>query len=115
MSTWWIVLIMLVTVVVISMRLRAGETNIVTMEKIQQGALVIDVRTPAEFASGHYKGAINIPVADLQARLAEIGDKQKPLVVYCASGIRSAKAAGILVAAGFTDVTNAGTQGNLGQ
>jgi phage shock protein E len=49
----------------------------------------------------------------LQDRLAEIGDKNKAVVIYCASGMRSAKAARILTAAGFTDVTNAGGLSNL--
>jgi phage shock protein E len=84
------------------------------MEKIKQGALVIDVRTAAEYAGGHYKGAIHISVTELMTRLSEIGDKQKPLVVYCASGRRSAQAAKILVDAGFQDVTNAGGLANLG-
>lgn len=83
-------------------------------EKIKQGALVLDVRTPGEYQSGHYTKAVNIPVQELQARLAEVGnDKKRPVVVYCASGMRSAQAARILTAAGFTDVTNAGGLRNL--
>lgn len=81
--------------------------------KIKQGATVVDVRTPQEYATGHYEGATNIPLQDLQGRLTELGDKQKAIVVYCASGMRSAQAAKVLAAAGFTDVTNAGGLGNL--
>ena len=81
--------------------------------KIEQGATVIDVRSPSEFASGHYPGAINIPLPDVQGRVAELGDKNKAIVVYCASGMRSAQAAKLLAAAGFTDVTNAGGLSNL--
>ena len=77
-------------------------------EKIKSGALVIDVRTEDEFADGHYEGARNIPVNLLPNRLAEIGAKERPIVVYCASGARSAMAAKMLKASGFTDVTNAG-------
>ena len=82
-------------------------------EKIRQGAVVIDVRTPSEYASGHYPGATNIPLHDLRNRLADAGDRKKAIVVYCASGRRSAEAAKILAKAGFTDVTNAGGLGNL--
>jgi phage shock protein E len=90
-----------------------GVTSADVKEKIRQGATTLDVRTPAEYQSGHYTGAKNIPLQDLQDRLAEIGDKNKAVVIYCASGMRSAKAARILTAAGFTDVTNAGGLSNL--
>jgi len=80
----------------------------VVMNKIMAGALIVDVRTPEEFAAGHYKGAVNIPLAEIQSRLSEFGDKNKPVVVYCRSGNRSAKAKAILEANGFRDVTNGG-------
>lgn len=76
-------------------------------------ATVVDVRTPAEFAAGHHPRAINIPVDQVQSRLAEFGDKSKPVVVYCASGSRSGHAKRLLEAAGFRDVTNAGGFYNL--
>jgi phage shock protein E len=77
-------------------------------EKIKQGALVLDVRTAAEFAGGHHPSARNIPVQELQARLKEVGNTSQAIVVYCQSGSRSAMAARILRDAGFADVTNAG-------
>ncbi len=78
------------------------------IEKIKNGAAIVDVRTPAEFADEHYKGALNIPVNQLASRMSEIGPKDRPVVLYCASGARSAMAARMLKAAGFSDVTNAG-------
>lgn len=78
------------------------------LTKIRAGAAVIDVRSPDEFADGAYPGARNIPVNVLTNRLAEVGAKDKPVVVYCASGGRSAVAQQILKASGFVDVTNAG-------
>lgn len=69
---------------------------------------VVDVRTPAEFASGHHPRAINIPVDQVESRLAEFGDKSKPVVVYCASGSRSGRAKQILENAGYKQVINAG-------
>ncbi len=84
-------------------------TNSAIREKLEKGSLVIDVRTPSEFLSGHCNSAKNIPVQELQGRLSELGDKNQPIVVYCASGMRSAMAAKILTQAGFTDVINAGT------
>jgi phage shock protein E len=78
------------------------------LSKIQAGATILDVRSPDEFADGFYPGAKNIPVNQLVNRLADVGPKDKPLVVYCASGGRSAVATQILKANGFVDVTNAG-------
>ena len=108
----WLLIVILVVAAVLVLRAR-GENPSTISQKIHQGARVIDVRTPAEYIAGHYTGATNIPLADLQNRLAEIGDLQKPLVVYCASGMRSAQAAKILTAAGFKDVTNAGSLSKL--
>lgn len=68
---------------------------------VQRGALLLDVRTPKEFAEGHVDGATNIPVEDLDARIAEVASA-KEIVVYCHSGRRSAIAAGKLRAAGHT-------------
>jgi phage shock protein E len=79
----------------------------IVMEKLRAGAIVIDVRTPNEFVGGAYPGAKNIPVSELAGRLAEI-PKDKPVVLYCASGMRSASAAKLMKAAGYADVVNAG-------
>jgi phage shock protein E len=78
-------------------------------KKIRAGAVIIDVRTTAEFADGAYPGAINIPVNALPGRIKAIGPKDKPVIVYCASGSRSAVAHKILKVSGFIDVTNAGS------
>ena len=78
------------------------------LAKIQAGAAIIDVRSPEEFADGAYPGAKNVPINALVNRLNEVGAKDKPIVVYCASGGRSAVAQQILKANGFADVTNAG-------
>ena len=115
MSTTWIGSIILIAVIIVAvMSLGTGCANpAVIQEKISQGALVIDVRTPEEYSSGHYNGATNIPLAELKNHLPDISDKQKPIVVYCASGFRSAKAKQILAAAGFLNVTDAGSLKNL--
>jgi phage shock protein E len=77
-------------------------------DKIAAGARVIDVRTPAEFKDGAYKGAINIPLATLPARMHELEPRTSPIVLYCASGARSGQGARFLKQNGFTDVINAG-------
>lgn len=81
--------------------------------KIQDGALVLDVRGPDEYSEGHFEGAVNIPVQQLASRLAEVGALDRPVVVYCAAGVRAAQAKGILTKAGFKDVTNAGGLADL--
>ena len=89
----------------------AGGT--VISEKIALGAKIIDVRSAAEYAGGHYKKAVNIPVDQLPGRLKEVGAKDQPVIVYCASGMRSASAAALLKREGFVDVTNAGGLSNM--
>jgi phage shock protein E len=82
-------------------------------EKIKQGAKIVDVRTVAEYADGHYPNALNIPLDALQTRIAEFGSKEKCVIVYCASGARSAMAARTLKTLGYTDVINAGGLADL--
>ena len=76
--------------------------------------LVIDVRTPAEYAAGHIAGAQNIDVeaADFGARIASL-DTKAPYLVYCHSGRRSAIAASQMAATGFTDIVDGGAMSDL--
>jgi len=69
---------------------------------------LLDVRTPAEFAEAHVPGATNIPVQELAHRLVELGDRTRPVVVYCRSGARSATAAALLRQGGFGHVHDMG-------
>jgi phage shock protein E len=82
------------------------------MEKIKAGAKIVDVRSPEEFRAGFYPGAVNIPVSDLARRMGEI-EKDRAVVVYCASGGRSGVAAQLLKRAGYADVVNAGGLGDM--
>lgn len=66
---------------------------------LQQGAVILDVRTPAEFAQGHVKGAVNVPLDQLQRSTAKV-PKGKPVITCCRSGARSGMAEGILRKAG---------------
>jgi rhodanese-related sulfurtransferase len=69
------------------------------------GVVILDVRTPKEYASGHVPNAVNIPHDQLAARLAEVNAKPStPVVVYCELGGRAAKAANVLVDAGYENV-----------
>lgn len=74
---------------------------------LQNGAVIIDVRSPEEFRSGHIRQSINIPLGSLSSQLSKI-NKNKPVITCCASGMRSASAKAVLKAAGFEQVYNGG-------
>lgn len=69
-----------------------------------QGALVLDVREASEYRAGHVPGAVNIPLSEVESRIAEL-PKDRPIVVHCAHGRRGAAACSILGERGL-DVTN---------
>ena len=66
---------------------------------------VLDVRTPQEYAEGHVPGAVNVPQDQLASRLAEV-PKDKDVVIYCRSGRRSALAADVLAANGYSRLSH---------
>jgi rhodanese-related sulfurtransferase len=79
----------------------------------REDALVVDVREPNEFAAGHVLGAKNLPLARLEASGADLAKKkERPVIVYCDGGERSAKALATLKKQGFTRVAN--LSGGLG-
>jgi rhodanese-related sulfurtransferase len=80
---------------------------------LQNGAVVIDVRTPQEYANGHYKGAKNIPLDRIDKNIQTIKNLKKPVIVCCASGMRSARAKAFLNKNGITEVHDAGSWYNL--
>jgi rhodanese-related sulfurtransferase len=75
------------------------------MLQSSSNVLVVDVRLPEEYVQGHLKGAINIPLSDLPLRIGAL-EHNRPILVYCQTGIRGAQASTILVKAGFTKVFN---------
>mgnify|MGYP005852636051 CR=1 FL=1 len=83
------------------------------MESLQKmlknpDATLIDVRTKGEYLAGHIGRAINIPLDEIERRIAEINALPKPLVLYCRSGARSGMATQMLRQAGVQDVHNGG-------
>jgi len=83
------------------------------VQLVKNGALIIDVRTEGEFAGGHIKGSINIPVDQLRNNLNKLKDKNKPVITCCASGMRSASAKSLLIQNGYAEVYNAGGWSSL--
>lgn len=81
---------------------------------IAKDAFLVDVRTPGEFAAGHIKGSVNIPLDRIEANIQKFKGKSN-IVVFCRSGNRSGQAKSILAAHGITDVTNGGAIDNVQQ
>lgn len=72
---------------------------------LEQGALLVDVREANEYAEVHAQGATLLPLSELESRFAEL-PKDRPLLMICRSGARSARAGEYLLAQGYSDVTN---------
>jgi len=97
-----------IAVIVLKRILGGGKVaSSIVKQKLESGAIIVDVRTPDEFRDGAYPGAKNIPLSELGRRLDEI-PKDKPVILYCASGARSSSAARAMKQAGYADVINAG-------
>jgi len=117
-----IVMVALVALVAIALAGCGGSAATPTVQKVGgteavgmlDSRVVVDVRTPAEYAAGHIAGARNIDVeaADFPARIATL-DKAAAYLVYCHSGRRSAMAADQMAAAGFTDLVDGGAMSDL--
>lgn len=75
---------------------------------INDGAFLIDVRSSGEFAQGHVKGSVNIPLDRISSQLTKFKGK-KHIVVFCRSGNRSSQAKSILEKNGFSNVVNGRT------
>ena len=74
-----------------------------------EDVVILDVRTPAEYAQRHIKGSVLLPVDELRDKAESLlKDKSKPLFVYCLSGARSSQASSVLSSFGYTKVYNLG-------
>ncbi len=81
---------------------------------IKDGATVVDVRTPSEFAEDHIDGAINIDYSEIGEKAATLlPDKNAKIIIYCKSAKRSAQATATLIKLGYTAVFNLGSMSNL--
>ena len=76
----------------------------------EKGAVIIDVRSPGEFAGGHIKGSKNIPLNEIGAKINEIKKLNKPVIACCASGMRSSQATSILKQNGIDAINGGGWQ-----
>ncbi|MDG2264179.1 MAG: rhodanese-like domain-containing protein [Flavobacteriales bacterium] len=79
---------------------------------MKDGAIVIDVRTPGEFNSGHINGSTNVPLDKIKSKIKKIENLKKPVIFCCASGMRSGQATSIAKSRGI-DVYNGGGWSSL--
>lgn len=111
MKSKWMIALVALSLAVVAPRLMGQDVAEVSVQQAngmsQQGALLLDVREESEYAALHAPQAKLMPLGDVSSRLKEIDAyKDKPVVVVCRSGRRSAKAVAILKEAGFTQVSN---------
>ena len=79
---------------------------------IQQGALLVDVRSSREYHSGALPGAVNLPLEQI-ASGPQVLESDKPIILYCVTGLRSGKAKQIVLSMGFATVHNLGSFRNF--
>lgn len=108
---WIIVAITVILLVAYIFLRRKNQVSAQTaIAYVKQGAVVIDLRSPAEYASGHVKAAINIPLPQIDSLIAiQVPDKDQVLLLHCQSGARSAAATGRLNALGYRHAHNLGS------
>lgn len=80
---------------------------------MNEGAVIIDVRSKGEYSGGHVKGSMNIPLDQLSGNLKKLKSKDQAIITCCASGMRSGSAKSYLKSQGYTKVHNGGSWYNL--
>ncbi len=83
-------------------------------EIINEGAFLVDVRSPSEFSQNHVRGSVNIPLDRIPSQLTKFKNK-KHIIVFCRSGNRSSQAKSYLEQNGFANVVNGRTTDNVEQ
>ena len=108
----WIILAVTVLLLIayLSLRRTGQISENAAADHLQNGALVIDVRSPGEFAAGHLERAINMPLPQIDSMIgARVTDKNQVLLLHCQSGARSGMARKRLIALGYTQAYNLGS------
>ena len=108
----WIIIAVAVLLVIAYMFLRRkGQiSEDAAVMHLKEGAVVIDVRSPAEFSTGHLKDAINMPLPQIERLIVNrVKDREKVLLLHCQSGMRSGVAKRKLDALGYTRAYNLGS------
>jgi rhodanese-related sulfurtransferase len=110
---WTTILVIAAIITVIFMIKKSGQISPKdALAYLKNSALVIDVRSPGEFNSGHLPTAINIPLDEIETALPRlVKDKNQVLLLHCQSGMRSGMAKQKLKGMGYTNVFNLGSYG----
>ena len=110
---WTTILVIAAVVAVIFIMKKSGQISSKdALEKLRNGALVIDVRSAGEFSSGHLAKAINIPLDEIETELPKVvKNKNQVLLLHCQSGMRSGIAKKKLDGLGYTNAFNLGSYG----
>ena len=82
-------------------------------DMLEKNGIIVDVRSEAEFLTGHIENSINIPLGELPSQLNQLSDKNQPIITCCASGMRSGMAKQILSVKGYANVVNGGGWSSL--
>ncbi len=108
---WIIIVITLVLLVAYTFLRRKGQISAdAAVAHLKHGAVLVDVRSPAEFSTSHVKGAINIPLQQIDALIGEyVKDNDQVVLLHCQSGRRSGIAGRRLSALGYKRVFNLGS------
>ena len=85
-----------------------GKKKKLLNEAYNDGAIIVDVRTPQEYKNGHIKGSMNIPLNDINARTSLLKNKGKTIITCCQSGMRSKQAANVLKYDGIPVINGGG-------
>ena len=106
-------LILLAAIIAIfSINALASKRSDIAWQALEQGAVLIDVRTASEYRADHIEGAVNMPLSSL-SKLANVIDRDKTVVVYCRSGSRSNASIQILKKMGYTNLVNGINAGHV--
>ena len=108
---WIIGVITVVLLVAYIFLRRSGQISAeAAVAHLKHGALLVDVRSPAEYSTGHLNGAINMPMQQLDSLIgSQVKDKDQVILLHCQSGARSGMAKNRLHALGYTQVHNLGS------
>ncbi len=113
MSQMWIEIVGVAVIVLVVAMKRQGQISAAKAEEmLRGGALVVDVRSAAEFGGGHLKGAVNIPLDVIETELPKrVKDKGTVILLHCQSGMRSGMAQRKLRGLGYAESWNLGSYG----
>jgi rhodanese-related sulfurtransferase len=105
---WWVIIGFIVFMMLFKMFMLSNISIENAADKLKNGAVLVDVRTPGEFSSGAHPEAVNVPVDNIGGISKYVKSKETPVLLYCQSGARAASACSRLRGMGYSDVSNVG-------